>query len=132
MIRRFAAVCGTVAGGGLLGAGCMEAVETADGEPAEGVSLVEAVSARDIEDAREIIMRERLEEARAAGSARGEACRASCAVSYAAASLAVQHACLGAEVITIGGATIPCATAIAAVCLSSAALASVCAGTCPP
>jgi hypothetical protein len=67
-----------------------------------------------------------------AASTAGEACRAYCATAYAAACYRVTTLCAGATVVTIGGATIVCATAIPGICLSAAALASVCSGRCPP
>jgi hypothetical protein len=127
MVRRILVVCGTVAGGGLLGAACVASSPADPANPADPASPDSA----EVAEARALIMGERIGEAQEAGTTRGEACRAACQVSYAAACLRVTVLCTGATVITIGGASVPCATAIAAVCLSSAALASVCVGQCP-
>jgi hypothetical protein len=80
---------------------------------------------------RDFMMKEDIGEVAQAATAAGEACRAACATSYAAACYRVTALCAGAEVVTIGGATVACATAIPAVCLSSVALASICNGQCP-
>jgi hypothetical protein len=79
----------------------------------------------------EVIEAESIGEAQEA-STQGEACRAICAASYTAACLRVTTLCAGAEAITIGGATVACGTAIPVVCLSAAALGSICRGRCPP
>jgi hypothetical protein len=65
-------------------------------------------------------------------SAVGQACRDGCALAYTAACLRVTQVCEGATAVTLGGATVPCATAIYATCLSAVVLARVCAGECPP
>jgi hypothetical protein len=85
----------------------------------------------DEQEARSLIMRERIGDAPEASTS-GSACRAYCATSYATACWRVTQLCAGAEVVTVGASTIPCGTAIAAVCLSSAALASLCSDSCPP
>ena len=59
-------------------------------------------------------------------------CRTGCELSYAAACVRVSTICLNATVVTLGGASISCATAMTAVCLSSIVLQKVCAGRCPP
>jgi hypothetical protein len=127
MVRRALAVCGMVAGGGLLGSACL--AETGSPEP-EG-----SRASPDPEEDAEVlalIMGEPIGEAAASVTVAGDACRAGCAASYAAACYRVTALCGAAEVITIGGATVPCATAIPAVCLTGAALAAVCGGRCPP
>jgi hypothetical protein len=60
------------------------------------------------------------------------ACRAACATSYAALCVRVQQICAGSTVVTVGGIAIPCATGVATTCLTSTALAVVCADRCPP
>jgi hypothetical protein len=142
MVRRIVAVCGTVAVGALLGAGCIADVETMASQDAVDVGEARAlimgamgektVASQDAVDVAEALMGEQIGEARQAGTAEGEACRVYCATSYAAACLYVQHVCAGATVVTLGGAAVPCATATAAVCLSSVALGTLCAGRCPP
>jgi hypothetical protein len=72
-----------------------------------------------------------IDEAVDAVTAAGDACRAACSVSYATACWRVMQLCELAEVITIGGATVACATAIPATCLTGAALSAVCSGRCP-
>jgi hypothetical protein len=67
-----------------------------------------------------------------AATTAGTACRSACVASYAAACMRVQYLCTGATVFTFGGATIPCASGMAAVCLSSVVLAQVCSDQCPP
>ena len=54
------------------------------------------------------------------------------ATSYTALCLRVQYLCAGASVFTFGGATIPCAAGMAAVCLTSVAVAVICNDRCPP
>lgn len=65
-------------------------------------------------------------------TARGSPCRAAC---WAAAALGcgiVGLACADVSVLTIGGATIPCAWAAIAACTADSAGASLCADSCPP
>jgi len=62
----------------------------------------------------------------------GTACRASCVASYTALCLRVQDICTTATVITLGSAVIPCATATAVTCLTSAVVAVICTDRCPP
>jgi hypothetical protein len=117
-----------VAGGGLLAAGC--AAEAASPDTAESPASPDAAQEAKV---RALIMGEQIGEAQeGAGTAAGDACRVYCATSYAATCMAVQRACVGVDVVTLGGASIPCATATAAVCLSSVALATLCAGRCQP
>jgi len=75
---------------------------------------------------------ERIGEAALAGTAAGDACRAACAVSYAALCLRVTQICAAAEFVTLGGVTLPCATAVTTVCLSTVAIGSLCRDRCPP
>lgn len=67
-----------------------------------------------------------------AATARGTACRSACVGSYTAACLRISYLCTGATVFTLGGATVPCATGLAAVCFSAAVLAQICSDRCPP
>lgn len=113
-----------VAVGSLGVAGCL-------GEPAEATAAAPTPEVTKVNEVRALIMGESIGEAPEA-STKGEACRACCATSYAAACLRVTTLCAGAEVVTIGGATIASATAVTAVCVSAAALGSVCNGQCPP
>lgn len=127
MVRKIAAVCGTVAGGGLLGPACGTEATNQD-----RMASAASVDSKEEAEVLALIRGERTGEARAAATSAGEACRVYCATSYAAACLYVQRVCVGADVVTLGGAAIPCATATAAVCLSSVALATLCADRCPP
>lgn len=65
-------------------------------------------------------------------SALGDACVVACAASYATLCLRTTTNCAAAAVITVGGSTVPCSTAIAAACIGGAALASICNRRCPP
>lgn len=65
-------------------------------------------------------------------SAAGDACAAACALSYTALCLRIMGLCGVAESVTIGGATIPCATAMGAACLGGAAVSAICSRRCPP
>ena len=62
----------------------------------------------------------------------GTACRVACATSYTALCLRVQYLCAGVSVFTFGGATIPCASGMAAVCLTAVAVGVICNDRCPP
>ncbi len=75
---------------------------------------------------------ERIGEVAEAATQAGTACRVACATSYTALCLRVQYLCAGASVFTFGGATIPCAAGMAAVCLTSVAVAVICNDRCPP
>jgi len=61
----------------------------------------------------------------------GDACRAACAVSYAALCRHVIVLCATATVVTIGSTSIPCGTTITAACVGGAGLAAICGGRCP-
>ena len=55
----------------------------------------------------------------------GDACRGGCAASYAALCLRVTAICGTAEVVTLGGTSVPCATALAVSCVGGAAVAAI-------
>jgi hypothetical protein len=76
-------------------------------------------------------MGEQIGEAQQATAA-GNACVAACAVSYAALCHRVRVICAVAEVVTVGEATIPCATALGVACIGGAGLGAICARQCPP
>lgn len=115
-------------------AGCQGTQDTVNAAPEEGAPEL----ALDAPELQEILMQEvttmgeRIGDAAQAGTAAGDACRSACAVSYAALCLRVTQICATAEVVTIGGVTLPCATAVTAVCLSSVAIASLCRDRRPP
>ena len=62
----------------------------------------------------------------------GSACRAACWGAAALGCGVVGLACTGTSVITIGGATIPCAWAAIAACTANTVGASLCADHCQP
>jgi hypothetical protein len=99
---------------------------------AHAAQRVEREAGDAVNDSATAIDVEPIGEVAEAASTRGTACRASCAVSYAALCLRVQQLCAGATVITVGSAAVPCVTAIATACLTSAAVAVICADRCPP
>jgi hypothetical protein len=74
---------------------------------------------------------ERIGEAQEA-SAAGDACVAACAASYALLCHRVRVICAAATVVTLGNATVECATALGFACVGGAALAAICARRCPP
>lgn len=90
------------------------------------------------EELREIVTREAMklgeviDEEVQATSAAGNLCAANCAAGYTALCLYIGSVCPAASVVTIGGATIPCATATAIACIGSAAVGAICARQCPP
>lgn len=63
---------------------------------------------------------------------RGSACRIACAGIYGTACASVCAVCLTASTVTIGGAIIPCSTAVIAACGVGAAGAQACMEACPP
>jgi hypothetical protein len=65
-------------------------------------------------------------------SAAGDACVAACASSYALICHRIRVLCAAAEVVTIGGATVECATALGVACVGGVALGAICARRCPP
>jgi hypothetical protein len=65
-------------------------------------------------------------------SAVGDACAAACVLSYATYCTRVMGLCGVAETVTIGGATVPCSTAIAVACLGGTAVSAICSRRCPP
>ena len=65
-------------------------------------------------------------------TAGGSACRAACWGAAALGCGVVGLACTGTSVITIGGATIPCAWATIAACTVNTVGASLCADHCQP
>jgi hypothetical protein len=79
-----------------------------------------------------VLDEEQIGEVAEAATAAGTACRSACVGGYAAACLRIQYLCTGATVFTLGGATVPCATGMAAVCLSSIVLGQICSDRCPP
>jgi hypothetical protein len=117
-----------VAVASLLTVGGCASSDTDDDPLASGHAATDEAVAREVV---EVATGEHVEEAALASTA-GDACRAYCAAAYAAACLRIQQACTAAEVVTIGGATVACATAISAVCIGSAALGVICAGKCTP
>jgi hypothetical protein len=78
-----------------------------------------------------LAMRERTGAAPEASTA-GDTCVAACAAGYAALCLRVRAICEAAEVVTIGGATVECAAALAVACIGGAALGAICGRRCPP
>jgi hypothetical protein len=68
----------------------------------------------------------------AEASAVGDACAAACASSYALLCTRVMGLCALADTVTIGGASIPCATAMGAACIGGVAVAAICGRRCPP
>lgn len=115
----------TALGGSLAVTGCVSKSETS-----AQASVIAQADEGEV-DTSAVILDESIGEASEA-STQGETCRAYCAVSYTAACLRVTTLCAGAELITIGGATVACATAIPIVCLSAAGLGSICRGRCLP
>jgi hypothetical protein len=75
---------------------------------------------------------EQIGEVGEAATSAGTACRVGCATSYAALCIRVRNICAIGTVVTLGETAIPCATAVAAVCLTSTAVAVICADRCPP
>ena len=66
------------------------------------------------------------------GSTSGAVCAANCAAGYAALCYAVTRYCATATVITLGGASVPCATAMTAACIGGAGLSALCGRSCGP
>lgn len=75
---------------------------------------------------------EQIGEAQEASTAAGNACVAACVASYAMLCHRVRTICAVAEVVTVGSATVPCATALVVSCVGGVALGAVCARQCPP
>jgi hypothetical protein len=65
-------------------------------------------------------------------STAGDACVVACATGYAALCYRVTAVCQAAEVVTLGGASVPCAAAKATACIGGVALAAICQRRCPP
>lgn len=110
---------------GPAGSSELGAEEEAARNPAPDAELRELASM----DA--MAMSERIGEAREA-SAASDACVAACAASYALLCHRVRVICAAAAVVTLGSATVECATALGVACVGGAALAAICARRCPP
>jgi hypothetical protein len=62
----------------------------------------------------------------------GDACAAACVSAYVLYCQRVTVLCRWAEVVTIGGATVPCGVAMTAACIGGAGIAAICGRRCPP
>lgn len=124
--------------GAFVAASCSQAQADEAAQPSSPAPDAAADDAA-VNEARALATREAIADAEAiaarlreTGSPAGEACRVACATSYALLCHRVTTLCAAATVVSVGGSTVPCATAVLAACPGGVALATLCAGQCPP